>query len=69
MAFTKNDLTSADNLLKAINRGSFRFTGAETLIFAESVRWLAELAITMRKALEAPPIQVVGDPTKTDTDP
>lgn len=56
MEFTKQDLLQAENLIKAINKGSFTLEGVEVLAMAQAMKWLGQLQAVIKMSLEPPQV-------------
>jgi hypothetical protein len=69
MKFDKNDLTQADNLIKALRKGKFELEGMEVLALAQAMGWLGRFAENIRQDLSKPAIEVKPEKTPIQEPP
>lgn len=52
MEFTKQDINHAENLIKALKKGTYNFDGMEALAFAELLKWVNRLVIHVQSEVQ-----------------
>jgi len=52
MKFTKQDLYQVENLIKALNKGSFTLEGVEVIAMAEVFKWVGKLSSSIKLEIE-----------------